>query len=338
MSSMESNINFTEISKYSKSFADSAIDHFFENKSNINGEEILNFTPVQQVNLFIIYELLNLWKEENRKLESPYFDYSSSEVQEALKKLMNSLSRNIRIKSEDLKPLLLNATEKALLLIFSPYQFYKNEIDRPEKAKLKFAQLEELKKYVKVNKHLLIHYIDRLNAENIEEIFNDDAIRIFDEVCENMKESPDDFESFIPQFSKVAPLNINLFYRESEEGQIHSKHYEEQEGDVVVPEINSLNETWHKEVETLADIHEKRQIDGIRKNITINQRFMFVNELFEGNADEFESVVNFLDNCDKKADAIGFIEANCIEAKGWDRTTEEVQEFILIINKRFPEH
>lgn len=337
---MESNINFNEISTYSQSFSQSVCDRFFSDKDSITGKEILTLTPVQQVNLFVIYELLSLWKEENKKLESPYFDYSAEEVQEALKKVMNTLSKNIKIENQHLYPLLEKATEKALLLIFSPYQFYKNEIDKPERGRLKVSQLQELKKYVKVNQHLLNHYIDRLQQENIEEIFNDDAIRMFDEVCEDIQESPDDFESYIPMFSEILPLDINLFYHEPDEDSLDDDQFEEthfEEGnEESEPEIHNLNESWHKDVETLADIHEKRQIDGIKKNITINQRFMFVNELFEGNADEFESVVSFLDNCDKKTDAMGFIQLNCIEGKGWDKDTEEVQEFIQIVSKRFP--
>lgn len=64
---------------------------------------------------------------------------------------------------------------------------------------------------------------------------------------------------------------------------------------------------------------------------------MFVNELFGGNADEFESVVTYLDNCDKKSDAMSFIMANCIEAKGWDQESEEVAEFMYVVQKRFPD-
>lgn len=331
---MESNINFSEITQYSKNFTETACNLFFKDKESISGQEILKLTPIQQVNLFVVYELLTLWNIESAKLKSPYFNYDNPEVQEALRKMMNTLSRNILIKKEDLLPLLHVATEKSILLIFSPYQFYKNEIENSVDGRLKIVHLEEMKKYVKVNRHLLDQYIDRLKKEDIEEIFSEEAVRMFDEVCQNTKESPDDFEAFIPHFSEIVNLDINAFYRESPEDPAPKAESPTYNGEA---EVHNLNESLHRDVETLADIHEKRRIDGIKKNITINQRFMFVNELFGGNADEFESVVTYLDNCDKKSDAMSFIMANCIEAKGWDQESEEVAEFMYVVQKRFPD-
>src|SRR5690606_33703139 len=222
----------------------------------------------------------------SRKLESPFFDYSVEEVKDTLKKLMNVLSKNIKVERQDFEPLLTSATEKALLLIFSPYQFYRNEIDNPVHSSVHFSRLEELKKYVKFNKHLLEHYIARLQSEHIEEIFNEDAVRLFDEVCENIQETPDDFEDVVSQFSAIYPLDINLFYPDSEKERSAEEPEEAAKdqtdaGEEEPPAYNNLNETWHKEIETLADVHARRQIEGIKKSITINQRFMFVNELFE---------------------------------------------------------
>ncbi|MCK5705487.1 MAG: hypothetical protein KAI29_30265, partial [Cyclobacteriaceae bacterium] len=88
--------------------------------------------------------------------------------------------------------------------------------------------------------------------------------------------------------------------------------------------------------EAIIDIHEKKSSKGLKKSITINQRFMFENELFNGDKDEFEMVVNYLENCTANQEAIEFINENYVEKKNWDLEKEEVIEFFSVINKRFP--
>ncbi len=333
---MESNINFEEINKYSREFSQIVCDKYFENKDHIKGEGILLLTPVQQVNLFVILELLNVWKDEVKKLKSPYFNYQSDEVQHSLKKFMNVLSKNIEIVREDLEPLLVKATEKAILLIFSPYEFYRNEIDNPDRSRITYDFVTDLNKYVKINKHLIKDFKTQFEGEKIEEIFNDDALRIFNEVCENSTDTPEDFEIYITMFNEIKNPDITLFYLSEEEESYHDSEHEEENPAEHEEEYQNLNDSLQEEVETLADLHEKQGIEGIKKSITINQRFMFVNELFEGDSDEFESVVNYLDNCANKEEALDFINMNYVQGKGWDNESEEFEEFIHIVHKRFP--
>ena len=51
------------------------------------------------MNLFVVRELFKAWKEETKKLKSPYFNYESPEVKEALETLMDKLSNNILSRS-----------------------------------------------------------------------------------------------------------------------------------------------------------------------------------------------------------------------------------------------
>ncbi len=88
--------------------------------------------------------------------------------------------------------------------------------------------------------------------------------------------------------------------------------------------------------EKIIDIHEKKPLEGIRKSITINQRFMFEKDLFKGDKNEFEMVINYLDNCQSRQEALDFVNDNYATKKKWDLEKEEVVEFFEIINKRFP--
>ena len=337
---MESNINHQVIDSYAKSYADLLVNNFFNKKTNIKGEEIMTFCEINQINYFVLKILFDKWNIEFNNLKSPYFNYRSAEVKKAVQSFMNVLSKNIQIKKNDFLPLLEQAVYKTLLLIFSPYEFYLQEINNPDVQKISLSDLQSIQKYIKINGHLLSAYIDRFNADGIQEVFNDDAVQIFDEVCETIKETPEDFESYQQEFSKLIALNLDEVYSPVDQS------LEENQEDGHVP--NSLNTKFKAESQTLLDtldaekkeaiidIHEKKPLEGIKKSITINQRFMFENELFNGDKNEFEMVINYLDNCKTNKEALEFITENYFEKKNWDIEKEEVVEFLEIVKRRFP--
>ncbi|NJN26555.1 MAG: hypothetical protein HC819_11535 [Cyclobacteriaceae bacterium] len=63
---------------------------------------------------------------------------------------------------------------------------------------------------------------------------------------------------------------------------------------------------------------------------------MFENDLFKGDKGEFEMVINYLDNCTNKEEAMDFINSNYIVKKKWDIEKEEVMEFLGVLHRRFP--
>lgn len=339
---MEGNINHELITSYSKEVSKKLMTDFFNKSSAIKGQQILQFCEVKQINFFIIKILFEKWKVEFDKLRSPYFDYQSEEVLLAARKFMNVLSKNILIQKDDFRPLLEAAVYKTVLLIFSPYEYYLQEINKPVFQQISIADLSDIQKYIKINGHLLQAYIDRFKADGIQAVFNDDAVRIFDEVCENIKDTPEDFEVYHKELDKISPLEINTLYSNPEDVSVAFEEDEKQ------AEAENINEKFKTEKKTLLDmlpaekkekiidVHEKKPLDGIRQSITINQRFMFEKELFNSDKEEFEMVINYLDNCKSQQEAMEFVNENYALKKKWDMEKEEVVEFFEIINKRFP--
>ena len=339
---MEGNINHGAIKNYSSVFTDQVINQYLSDKTAISGDEILHLCPVNQVNLFIIQILFSRWKQETQRLKSPYFNFNAEPAKQALNKFMNELSRHILVKKDDLKPIIAEAAEKSILLIFSPYEYYLQEIGKNKTGKLLVNDLREIKKYIKVNRHLLEALISKFEADGIEAVFVDDALQLFNEVCENTSESPEDFEPFVQLFSKISPLQLGMIYAGDENfASVSSENPSGSEKNNInerfKTESKTLLETLSKEQqETIADIHRKQPVAGIRTIITINQRFMFINELFSSNKDEFEMVVNYLDNCTSRGEAMEFIQTNYVQKKNWDLEKEEVMEFFDVIEKKFP--
>src|SRR6187402_755554 len=81
---MDEKISLEAIALYGDAYAENVLKGFFSSKDRITGSEILSLCNVQQVNLFVVRELFRAWKEETKRLKSPYFDYEHPEVKEAL--------------------------------------------------------------------------------------------------------------------------------------------------------------------------------------------------------------------------------------------------------------
>jgi hypothetical protein len=331
---MESNINQQEIRDYSQRFGRNIMRQTFINRQAVGGQDILTLTPVKQVNFFVLKQLLDSWQSESAQLKSPYFDYEAEEVQQAMQQFMNVLSRHIRIEQDALLPLLTKATEEALLLIFSPYAYYLHEISKPGRSKLMVADLKKLKKYVKINDHLLGAYIARFESEGIEAIFSEDAVRIFNEVCERTDASPEAVDAHLSDFAQIEPLDADTLYRGGDSANA-AAHPARQPSETTQRKtlLDTLSSGGH-EYEALPP-GSVGTTGELKKKISINQRFMFVRELFGGNADEFEMVVEHLDNCQSREEAMDFLTANYIKKKNWDSDKEEVQEFFELIDRRF---
>src|SRR5688572_16567831 len=117
---MEDKYNQLSIEQYSRNLARILSDRYFAANQTINGQQLITFSPVKQINLFIIKELLISWNKEMANLKSPYFDFEDQDVKDALKQFMNVLSRKILIKRPHFEPLLQKAIRDTFKLVLDP--------------------------------------------------------------------------------------------------------------------------------------------------------------------------------------------------------------------------
>ena len=89
-------------------------------EATLDGPALLQLTPLRQLNLLVLHQLLGRWQHEAEGLRSPYFDFEAAPVQAALGQFMNVLSRHIRLGRAALEPLLAQATAATLLLRTDP--------------------------------------------------------------------------------------------------------------------------------------------------------------------------------------------------------------------------
>jgi hypothetical protein len=356
---MESKLNHSSIEAYSNAFSKKIVNEFFTQENAINGHQILSLTSITQVNYFIIKILFQKWRKETSKLQSPYFDYDAKDVQKSLTDFMNVLSQHISIKKNQFEPLLKKAVQDSILLIFSPYDFYSKEINNPEKSRVSLEELRQAQKYVKVNRHLLDALIARFEEDDIKEVFNDEAFDILNEVCENIKETPEDFDYYIQKFSEVFSLSLDTIYSDSPSMEERGNSGD---GEEIVQEDNypsddtkvktnneSINEGYKASSasnlqdradeivrsSSLAESMTINKIDSLKKKITINQRFMFVRELFKGNVEEFNQALERLDNFSTYEESLAYLQKDYVVKHKWDLDSEEVVEFLELLARRY---
>jgi len=279
---------------------------------------------VQQINLFVVRELFKAWKEETKKLKSPYFNYESPEVKEALEIFMGVLSKNISISRQHFSPLLKKAVSQAVLVVLDPYDYFSMLISGTNN-KMDVPAFREEIKYLKINKAPLEHLLKKLEEQKVKEISGNEAFALLDQILEEVNFTPDDVEDYIQKFSAVEPLNPEKFYFKKMVAPV------KEAAEKPTPQKPVLNESLGAPArEMLVDNFQK--ITRIKDRLTINQKFMFTKVLFNG---DFESFSKTIDELDQKADmptALQYLEKLY---SNWDKESEEFHEFMEMVEKRF---
>lgn len=326
---MDERLNLKAVDDYSDDYSSKVTASFFASKERITGQDVLKLSAIQQVNLFVIRELLHAWKHEGQKLYSPYFDYTHPEVAESLVKFQNLLSNHISITRENFQPLLKKAVSKTIYLIVDPYDFFLDILDRQGNGVVRLEELRNEIKYLKINQPPLDKLVKRLEEKKLEHISDTEAFGLLDQILEEVNFTPEDIESYISQFSAVVPLSMDKLYEKKAERVPVAKA---QEPPVAV---NKPKEMVKQEVKkdsksTVADNFHK--IGRIKDNLTINQKFMFTKILFNGDFEIFTQAIDRLDSLDNLNQAMYYLDQNYSE---WDKESEEYEEFLELIEKRF---
>lgn len=320
---MDEKINIQSVEEYSAAFSSKVVDDYFKNHEKISGSEILKLCETKQINLFVVRELLKAWKQETTKYKSPYFDYENKEVKDALLQFQNSLSNHISIAKDHFTPLLKKAVNLTVFLILDPYDFYSDTLDKHGNGTIKVAELKNEIKYIKINQRPLESLIQKLEEKKIESITGNEAFALLDHILEEVNFTPEDVDQYVNQLSTTVPLNIERLYGKKEN---RTKPLVAENKPRAI-----LNEQVKTEVTTTVS-DDFQRIPDIKNRLTINQKFMFTKMLFNGDFDLFNSAIDKIDSLQSLDEATSYLDAHY---SNWDRSSEEYEEFIELIQNRF---
>jgi len=324
---MDEKISLKAVALYSEVCATKIAAPFFSKKEKISGAEIVGLCEVKQVNLFVIRELLKAWKIESQKLKSPYFDYQSKEVAEALSIFQNTLSNHILISKPDFLPLLTKAVSETLYLVLDPYDFYSDILATSGSVQINVTELKSEIKYLKINKPPLERLVYKLEEKRLATVSGNEAFALLDGILEEVNFTPEDVELYLPHFSKIHPLDLEKLYdrKETSPVKLDVKTPQSKKQEVTVP-VSVVKESKP----TIADNFQK--INRIKDSLTINQKFMFTKMLFNGDFEIFSQAIDRLDTLDNLGQANAYLEKSYPE---WDKESEEYEEFMDMVEKRF---
>ena len=330
---MDEKISLKAVDQYSIQYANLLADSFFSRKEKITGSEILSLCEIKQVNLFVIYELLDAWKQESQKLKSPYFDYQAKPVVEILNQFQNTLSNHILIGKQDFLPLLKKGVSQTLYLILAPYDFYSDTLEGKGRETLDINELKNKVKYIKINRAPLERLVDHLGEKKSDIISGKEAFALLDHILEEVNFTPEDFEPYLSILSKLVPISIEKFY-DTKTPQpvpiVQSSPVIKTQPQIKSPLVSQPIES--KATPTLADNLAKQKITRLKESLTINQKFMFTKILFHGDFEIFSEAIDKLDRFDNLTQAMRFLDDAYPD---WDKESEEYEEFLEIVQNRF---
>ena len=342
---MDEKISLEAIAAYGDAYADRISKTFFSSKHKINGKEILSLSNVPQVNMFVIRELLVAWREETKRIKSPYFDYSDLEVKQALDNLMSVLSNHISVEEEYFVPLLKKAVRQTLLVIFNPYDFF-SLLVTGKNNRVDLAQFREEIKYLKINKAPLTRLVQKLEEKNVTEISGNEAFAILDQILEEVSFTPEDLDPHVRQFSSTLPLDPASFFpvKEPEPPKVNHVQKENKvrvdrklviEEPVISKPATDVKPTLNDRIkpdQRPAVYNNFKKITRIKDHLTINQKFMFTKVLFLGDFESFTRAVDEIDQLSDMESALQYLET---QSGNWDRESKEYHEFMEMVEKRF---
>ena len=321
---MDEKISLEAIALYSDAYAEKVLKKTFATKQKIDGKEILTLCDVQQINLFIVRELFKAWKEELKKLKSPYFDYENANVKDALENFMSVLSKNIAITRQHFAPLLKKAVSQTVLLVLDPYDYF-SMIISGSNNKLDVPAFREEIKYLKLNKAPLEKLLERLDEKQVKEITGNEAFAILDQILEEVNFSPDDVDEYIQKFSTVETLAPEKFYFKKP---IETAKPVQEKAPSSKPILANTPAAAPK----AAVVDNFQKIQRIKERLTINQKFMFTKVLFGGDFESFSKTIDELDQQQDITSALQYLEKLY---RDWDKESEEFHEFMEMVEKRF---
>lgn len=98
----------------------------------------------------------------------------------------------------------------------------------------------------------------------------------------------------------------------------------------------SLNDKLKTEkVELAARLNGAAPVNDLSKAIGINDKFLFINELFRGDRDMYDRSIKTINGCSSLESAEYWIERELKIKLGWQEKDNAVQQFYHLIRKRF---
>jgi hypothetical protein len=86
---------------------------------------------------------------------------------------------------------------------------------------------------------------------------------------------------------------------------------------------------------SIADRFSKSKIEDIKSSIPLNLKFLFINILFDGNSVDYNTALNEIEQAESIDKVKELLHRNYSEKYKWSNHSEEAEEFLKIIERKF---
>lgn len=100
-------------------------------------------------------------------------------------------------------------------------------------------------------------------------------------------------------------------------------------------DVVEINDAVALNATSLADKLRSKSIKKLAESIALNERFLYSNELFNGNMEAFKRALNELDHIASLDDATRYLEVQLMVENNWSKDSSTVQQFIQLVERRF---
>jgi len=90
-----------------------------------------------------------------------------------------------------------------------------------------------------------------------------------------------------------------------------------------------------KEDKSIGGKHQKNPVSDLKKSIGINEKFSFINELFEGDLNSYNNAIEELNNCNNFQQAMEIISNQLGEKYNWSREGSTFLQLKNLLERRF---
>jgi hypothetical protein len=86
---------------------------------------------------------------------------------------------------------------------------------------------------------------------------------------------------------------------------------------------------------TLANKLKKNPIPDLKSAIGINEKFLFINQLFNGDAMEYTNAIDYINKSGDHSSALRYLKENVFGKYSWTEDNDQVQIFLDLVERRF---
>ncbi|MDQ3051713.1 MAG: hypothetical protein M3Q95_12560 [Bacteroidota bacterium] len=90
-----------------------------------------------------------------------------------------------------------------------------------------------------------------------------------------------------------------------------------------------------KEDKSLAGRLQKNPVSDLKKSIGINEKFSFINELFDGDLDSYNAAIELLNNCKNLNDAFNTLSNDLVPKYNWSDEADSFQQLKNLLERRY---